>query len=129
MSSEPPASDQTFAFWPPGPTSSMSMSSGHVFEAPTMTRLTSVIDALEPLTMQGDGYGTPFPESGIVIAAPHRTPPGAADVSRGEAELAPAPALTARIRPKRTVPVSRTENSVTRRPSGRADVLLPLPTR
>jgi hypothetical protein len=55
MSSEPPASDQTFAFWPPGPTSRMSMSSGHVCEAPLIVMFTSVIVPLEPETTQVDG--------------------------------------------------------------------------
>ncbi len=43
MSSEPPASDHTFAFWPPGPTSSMSMPSGHVCATPLIARSRSVI--------------------------------------------------------------------------------------
>jgi hypothetical protein len=55
MSSDPPASDQIFAFWPPGPTSSMSMSSGHVCETPLNVTLTSVIVPLEPETTQVDG--------------------------------------------------------------------------
>jgi hypothetical protein len=54
-SSEPPASDQTFAFWPPGPTSRMSMSSGQVCETPFSVMLTSVIVPLEPETTQVDG--------------------------------------------------------------------------
>ena len=55
MSSEPPASDQSFAFWPPGPTSSMSMSSGHVCETPLKVTLRSVIVPEEPETTQVDG--------------------------------------------------------------------------
>ena len=74
MSSEPPASDQTFAFWPPGPTSNMSMSSGHVCEAPVNVTFRSLIVPQEPETTQVDGYGTPFPESGIVIAPRYRSP-------------------------------------------------------
>jgi hypothetical protein len=54
---EPPASDMTIAFWPPGPTSSMSMSSGNVCEIPLMLRFTSVIDAPRPESVQFDGYG------------------------------------------------------------------------
>jgi hypothetical protein len=54
-SSEPPASDQTFAFWPPGPTSRMSMSSGHVWVAPLIVRLRSLIVPDEPETTQVDG--------------------------------------------------------------------------
>ena len=55
MSSEPPASDQTFAFWPPGPTSRMSMSSGQVCEAPLIVMFRSVIVPEEPETTQVDG--------------------------------------------------------------------------
>jgi hypothetical protein len=55
MSSEPPASDQTFASWPPGPTSSMSMPSGHVWLAPSTTRSRSVIVPEKPEAVQVDG--------------------------------------------------------------------------
>ena len=55
MSSEPPASDQIFAFWPPGPTSNMSMSSGQVCEAPVNVTFRSLIVPLEPETTQVDG--------------------------------------------------------------------------
>ena len=55
MSSEPPASDQTFAFWPPGPTSSMSMPSGQVCQAPLIARSTSVIVPEKPEAIQVDG--------------------------------------------------------------------------
>jgi hypothetical protein len=53
--SEPPASDHTFAFWPPGPTSRRSMSSGHGCEAPLITRLRSVIVPEKPEAVQVDG--------------------------------------------------------------------------
>jgi hypothetical protein len=55
MSSEPPASDHTFAFWPPGPTSRMSMSSGQVWLAPLIVMFRSVIVPEEPETTQVDG--------------------------------------------------------------------------
>ena len=55
MSSELPASDQTLAFWPPGPTSRMSMSSGQVCEAPLIAMFRSVIVPEEPETTQVDG--------------------------------------------------------------------------
>jgi hypothetical protein len=55
VSSEPPASDQILAFWPPGPTSRMSMSSSQVCEAPMIVTFRSVIVPEEPETTQFDG--------------------------------------------------------------------------
>ena len=71
-----PPSDHTFEFWPPGPTSRMSMSSGHGCEAPLITRLRSVIVPEKPEAVQVDGYGIPFPESGIMTAPPLQVPGG-----------------------------------------------------
>jgi hypothetical protein len=84
---------------------------------------------------QFDGYGVAWLASLIVIGPPQMTPRGdladsravPREVSRGAAEFVPAPARTAMTKPKSNVPVARTENSVTRRPSGRADVMLPSP--
>jgi hypothetical protein len=64
----------TRAFWPPGETSSMSMSSGNVWVRPFRDRLTSVIVPWSPLTTLLDGYGAagapvdaPVPVAGMVI--------------------------------------------------------------
>src|SRR5262245_21579651 len=53
----------------------MSTSSGNVCETPLNVTSTSLIDPLRPETTHVDGYGTPFPESGIVIAPPEQSAP------------------------------------------------------
>src|SRR5262249_34091947 len=103
-----------------------------------MSRFTSVIAPVRPETTHVDGYGVAGPLSLIVIAPPVQSAvgvlpeaggTGAREVSLGATELVPAPARTARTRPKSTVPVARMENSVPRRPTGRAVVILPSPKR
>ena len=61
MSKLPPASDRKVAFWPPGPTSRKSTSSGQVCESPTSDTSTSVIVPERPEIEQVDGYGYPLP--------------------------------------------------------------------
>src|SRR5262249_60796694 len=94
------------------------------------------IAARSPEMTECDGSGGAGAASLIVIAPPQTTPSGdlaeeraAREVRRGAVELVFAPARTARTRPKSRVPVARTENSVTRRPSGRALVMLSPPPR
>ncbi len=67
---KPPASEKKIAFWPPGDTSSMSMSSGYMWLRPLMNTFTSVIAPLRPETTHVDGYGVAGPLSLIVIAPP-----------------------------------------------------------
>jgi hypothetical protein len=55
MSPEPPASEKKIAFCPPGETSSMSMSSGHVWLRPVSWTLRSLIAPDMPETTQFDG--------------------------------------------------------------------------
>jgi hypothetical protein len=55
MSSDPPASDMTIAFWPPGETSSMSIMSGYVWLKPFSRTSTSLIEPDKPETVQFDG--------------------------------------------------------------------------
>src|SRR5687768_10133779 len=65
----PPASDMMMAFWPPGPTSRMSISSGQVWSSEWSVTFTSVIDAGPPATTILAGYGVAVPELGICIIA------------------------------------------------------------
>ena len=51
----PPASDMMIAFWPPGPTRSISRSSGKVCVMPLTERLTSVTLVPAPLITQFEG--------------------------------------------------------------------------
>ena len=94
-SSPPPASDIGITFVAAvGETSRMSMSSGNVCVSPLIVRFRSVIVPLEPETTHVDGYGTPGPESGIVIAPPSQVPlgrEGLAERAGVDARLAAAP--------------------------------------
>ena len=67
-SSPPPTSDMMMAFWPPGPTSRISISDGKVWVRFLSLTTTLVTVPLNPATVMFDGYGAPAPLSGIVIA-------------------------------------------------------------
>ncbi len=53
------------AVWPPGPTSSMSTSSGHVWSKLLSVTFTSTTVPLRPETVMSDGYGVAGPTLGM----------------------------------------------------------------
>ncbi|PYJ08219.1 MAG: hypothetical protein DMF06_13325 [Verrucomicrobia bacterium] len=68
-SSLPPTSDMMMAFWPPGPTSRISISDGKVWVRFLSLTITLVTVPVRPATVMLEGYGAPAPLSGMVIAA------------------------------------------------------------
>jgi hypothetical protein len=64
-----PTPDIKTTFWPRGPTSKTSMSSGYVCVIPVSVTFTSRIVPFRPEIAIGDGYGVAAPNNGIVIAA------------------------------------------------------------
>ena len=65
----PPASESSITFWPPGPTSSMSMSAGTVWVRLLRVTCTRTTWPLTPETNRVEGYGVALVLSRMVIGA------------------------------------------------------------
>src|SRR6188474_624000 len=63
----PPTSDKRMIFWPVGPTSNRSRSSGRACVRPNKETLTSVTFPDMPDTLMFDGYGFAAPLFGMVM--------------------------------------------------------------
>ena len=78
MGVPPPASDMSTSFWPSGPTSSASMSSGNVCESLVNVTRAWPMTPATPFTSMVAGYGEAVPRLLMMISAPLanvRSPP------------------------------------------------------